>query len=134
MIVTDASAVVAALTSDGAAGENARKLFREDDFLVAPELIDLEVISTIRRKAVANEISEPRSREAISQLRWMPIKRECHEYLFERIWDLRDTVTAYDASYVAIAEILDVPLATFDARLTRAPGPTCEFILLDPTS
>lgn len=126
--------MVAALTSESAAGENARKVIREDDFLVAPELIDLEVISTLRRKAVAHEISEARSREAISQLRWMPIKRERHEYLFERIWELRDTVSVYDASYVAIAEILDVPLATFDARLTRAPGPTCTFILLDPTT
>lgn len=66
----------------------------------------------------------------MSELRWFPIKRERHEYLYERIWELRSTITPYDASYVAIAEILNVPLLTCDARLANAPGPTCDFILL----
>ena len=61
----------------------------------------------------------------------MQLSIECYPFepFAERVWELRNTLTSYDAWYVAVAEALDLPLATLDARLARAPGPKCKFLL-----
>jgi predicted nucleic acid-binding protein len=58
----------------------------------------------------------------------MTIQHWPHRLLASRAWELRDTVTYYDASYVALAELLDAPLVTLDRRLAQAPGPRCAFL------
>lgn len=129
MIVTDAGIVVAALVDDGVAGAGARRRLSEEE-LVAPELVDLETLSVLRRLHHRGLISTARADQAAADLGVLPITRAPHAPLITRCWQLRETVTTYDAAYVALAESLGVPLVTTDARLTRAPGPTCTFEVL----
>ena len=91
--------------------------------LHAPHLIDVEVLSALRRLVSSGEATAERSGEAIADLLDMPIERYPHDILVPRIWQLRENFSAYDASYVALAEALadePVPLLTADARLARA--------------
>ncbi len=64
----------------------------------------------------------------------MPLQRAAHRPLLVRCWELHDNLTVYDASYVALAEALDVPLLTGDRRLASAPGPRCHIEVLSPAS
>lgn len=88
----------------------------------APELIDLESANTIRALVCRDALAADDGRAALSDIRDTPIARMTHRPLLERIWELRHSLTAYDASYVALAERLDVPLLTCDGRLARAHG------------
>jgi predicted nucleic acid-binding protein len=87
-----------------------------------PHLADVEVASVLRRLVAADAISERLAREALEDLADLGIDRHAHDPLLERIWELRRNVSAYDASYVALAEVLDAPLLTCDKRLKRASG------------
>jgi len=129
LIVVDASALAAALADDDADGDAARDRL-EDDRLAAPEVIDLEIASMLRRKCGAGIISLPRALTALADLQTMRLSRRSHGPLLNRIWELRDNVTPYDAAYVALAENLGVTLVTADARLARAPGTRCAFEVL----
>src|SRR5262245_38321853 len=95
--------------------------------LAAPEIIDLEVMSVWRRTL----IDERRAALALGDLRDLPLKRASHSALLSRCWELRHNLTPYDASYVALAEALDVPLLTADRRISRAPGIRCSVNLTD---
>jgi len=88
-------------------------------------LVDVELASTLRRDVREGRVDERRGRQALSHLAALPLRRARHLPLLPRIWELRENVTSYDAAYVALAELLDVPLLTADARLARAPGPRC---------
>lgn len=88
----------------------------------APHLLDLEVAQVLRRYVARAELPEPRGREALELLRAFPLTRYPHEPLLGRIWELRASLTAYDAAYVALAEALGVTLLTRDQRLARATG------------
>jgi len=90
--------------------------------LDAPHLIDLEIASTFRRLEAAGRVSSRRALVALDDLTALPLERHPAATLLPRIWQLRRILTAYDASYVALAEALDVPLLTTDARLARAHG------------
>ncbi|CAN5913512.1 PIN domain-containing protein [soil metagenome] len=120
MIVLDASAAVAVLLN---LGENARliwnRIAEEDGEVHVPHLFEIEVVSALRRHTVRRESSE-RSVELIEDLMSMRLTRYPHTALLRRIWELRNNITAYDAAYVALAETLDVPLITLDAKLARA--------------
>jgi predicted nucleic acid-binding protein len=129
LIVVDASALAAALADDDADGDAARDRL-EDDRLAAPEVIDLEIASMLRRKCGAGIMSLPRALTALADLQTMRLSRRSHGPLLNRIWELRDNVTPYDAAYVALAENLGVTLVTADARLARAPGTRCVFEVL----
>lgn len=129
MIVVDASVLAPALADDGSDGDRARARLR-GEALAAPELIDLETASVIRRQVHAGRLPVRRARLALGDLVDLPLRRAPHRPLLVRCWELRDTVSAYDASYVALAEILDVVLLTADARLARAAGPRCEIELI----
>ncbi len=130
-LVIDASSVVAALVDNGPAGRWAETLLIENA-LAAPHLLPVEVASVLRRASLAGELSADTASIAHGDLIDLPVELFGYEHLAERVWDLRMTVTSYDACYVALAELLDAPVATLDRRLARAPGPRCQFLLPDP--
>ncbi|HSQ33178.1 MAG TPA: type II toxin-antitoxin system VapC family toxin [Gemmatimonadaceae bacterium] len=122
MIVVDASAMLELLlrTETGAAVE--AKLFRRDETIHAPALIDLEVAQVLRRFVARGDMTEARARASLDLLVAFPMERYSHETLVRRIWALRENLTAYDAAYVALAEGLRAPLLTCDSKLAAAPG------------
>jgi len=121
LIVVEASAMLEVLlgTATGALVED--RLLTGGESLHAPHLLDVEVAQVLRRYAAAGELTPKRGREALMDLVDFPIHRYPHDVLLPRIWELRHNVTAYDAAYVALAEILAAPLVTCDARLAAAP-------------
>ena len=125
MIVVDASVLATALGDDGPDGDDARARLR-DQRLSAPEIVDLEVASVWRRQLQAGKIDQRRARLALADLADIPLQRARHRPLLARCWELRDNLTIYDASYVALAEVLGVTLLTADRRLASAPGLRCE--------
>jgi predicted nucleic acid-binding protein len=125
VIVVDASVLAVALGDDGADGERARVRLT-DEVLAAPELVDLETVSVWRRQVAAKLMTARRAALAVSDLKNLPLQRSPHRPLLERIWELRNAVTTYDAAYVALAEALHVVLVTADARMARAAGIRCE--------
>jgi predicted nucleic acid-binding protein len=88
--------------------------------LHAPHLLDLEVVSAVRRKLQRGELRFERAFAAIGLLERLRVTRYPHSPLLRRAWELRDEVTVYDAAYVALAERLAVTLLTLDASLARA--------------
>lgn len=129
MIVVDASVLAPALADDGDDGDRARDRLRGRR-LCAPELVDLEVASVLRRATAVGELEARRGAQALSDLALMPLRRVGHVHLLDRIWELRDNVTVYDGAYVALAELVGATLLTADARLSRAPGSRCRIQLL----
>jgi len=129
VLVVDASALAPALADDGPDGDTARTRLRGES-LVAPELIDLETTSVIRRQLQAGHLDARRAELALTDLIELPLRRAAHRPLLARCWELRQNVTVYDAAYVALAELLDVVLLTADARLAKAPGLDCQLDLL----
>ncbi len=122
MIVADASAVLELLlrTPTGRLVED--RCLRDSESLHAPALIDLEVTQVLRRYVARGDMTETQARNAIELMIVFPIDRYGHQPLLRRIWTLRDNLTAYDAAYVALAEALDAPLVTCDAKLAGAAG------------
>ena len=120
MIVVDASAAVAALLNDG----QARRLLGAER-LHAPHLIDSEIASALRRQVHNKRISPMDGWKALDTWRHLALARYPIPGMLRRIWALRDNLSAYDASYVALAENLDCALVTADARLSNAPDKRC---------
>lgn len=116
------------LVDDGDQGQRARDRL-SDERLTAPELIDLEVASVLRRLCAGAQLDPARAAQALADLDDLRLERVPHRPLLRRCWELRHNVTVYDAAYVALAEILDVTLLTADQRLTNSPGTTCTFEL-----
>ena len=130
MIVLDASVVIALLL-----GTPDEHLVREqigaaDQTLHAPHLLDVEVAQVLRRYCLFEGLSAARGEAALQDLGALDIQRYAHDGMLARIWQLRPNMTAYDAAYVALAEALDAPLITFDARLARASGHAASITLL----
>ena len=98
------------------------RLFGQDETLHAPHLLDVEVAQVLRRYYLHRELSSRRAEQALDDLAALKLERYPHEPLLPRIWQLRENITAYDAAYVALAEALNAPLLTCDARLADAPG------------
>jgi predicted nucleic acid-binding protein len=132
VLVVDASVLATALADDGDDGDLARARLRGEQ-LAAPELVDLEIASVLRRQVAANAVDPRRANLALNDLLAMPLRRASHRPLLSRCWELRDNLTVYDAAYVALAEALRAVLLTGDARLARAPGPRCRVEVLAPT-
>ena len=122
MIVIDASALLEALLGTPLAAAVNDRLFAPRQTLHAPHLLDVEVGQVIHRYARSGQITPQRALAALSDLLALPLHRHSHDFLLPRIWDLRNNLTAYDAAYVALAEMLDSPLLTHDRRLAAAPG------------
>lgn len=88
----------------------------------APEMMDLEVCNVVRKMVLRGEARRGDATEMIRDIRDAPVLRVGHRHLVDRVWELRDDVTAYDASYIALAEAVGVPLLTCDTRISRAGG------------
>lgn len=129
MIVVDASVLAVALGDDGPDGGRARSRLMGED-LAAPELVDLEVVSVWRRLVAAGAILPRRAELALNDLVSMPLRRSPHAALIPRCWELRGNLTVYDASYVALAEMLGLDLVTADRRLASTPRIRCRVDLL----
>lgn len=113
-----------ALADDGPDGDTVRRRLPGEQ-LFAPEIIDLEVLSVLRRAVGRGSLNQRRAAFALEDLIDMPILRAPHRRLLARCWELRDNLTPYDAAYVALAEALETVLITADARLSKAPGLAC---------
>lgn len=120
MIVVDASAALSALLN---AGQARRTIASER--LHAPHLVDSEVASGLRRRVIAQRMGADAGWAALDTWRRLGLTRYPVFSLLDRVWELRDNLSACDASYVALAELLDCSLLTADARLGRAPGIRC---------
>lgn len=121
MLVVDTSAVLEALASRTPSAGLLERLAQDGD-LHAPHLIDTEVVHALRRMTIARVISDERATDARSDYAELTVLRYSHEPFSDRVWELRHNLSAYDATFVALAETLDAPLITCDARLAAAPG------------
>ncbi len=122
MIVVDASALLELLLRTRAGDAVSTRVFAPGETLHAPSVVDVEVLQVLRRHEAAKEMTRLRAQEALDDFRDLPLERYPHAPLLERIWDLRHAISAYDAAYVALAEALDAPLLTCDAKLSRTRG------------
>jgi predicted nucleic acid-binding protein len=127
-IVVDSSVMVAALVDGGSVGEWAEELLMSGP-LAAPHVMPVEAANILRRSASAGDISTDVASLAHQDLMSLPIELFPYSLCASRVWELRSTVTAYDAWYVALAETIGARLATLDIRLSRATGTRCEFAL-----
>ena len=110
------------MNADGSSLAIRERMGRSNGGLHVPHLFDVEVLHALRRHALRGTPSKERSLQASEALRDLRAVRYPHAALFWRIWELRDNLTAYDAAYVSLAETLDAPLVTTDARLARSSG------------
>ncbi len=122
MIVLDASALVELLLATPLGLAEAARIADPSLGLHVPHLADVEVAQALRRYERDGELGNGVASTALDDLRALGLTRHAHEPLLERVWSLRNNMTAYDAVYVALAEALGAPLLTCDARLARAPG------------
>ena len=119
MLVADASAVIGALLNARVRGVLA------DLQVHAPHLMDSEIASAIGRRVRTGRLDSRAGWELLERYRRLGIMRHSTFPMFERIWELRDNLSAYDAAYVALAEALDCTLLTGDARISGTPGLRC---------
>ncbi len=133
-LVADASVLAEYLLGTAVGGEIA-EMFHRDPSLHVPHLAVVEVVSVLRGWVRAGHVTRSRAEAALDDLSDLPAMRWPADPLLPRIWALRDNLSAYDATYVALAEALDATLVTADARLARAvPGETCRIELVrNPT-
>ncbi len=129
-IVVDSSVIVAALIDTGPDGVWAEQVI-DDQVLYAPELVRVETTNVLRRLERAERITAAEANGAQEDLAQLEIEQFPFEPFSDRIWELRHTVTSYDAWYVAVAEELGYPLATLDRRLAKTVGPKCKFLTPD---
>jgi predicted nucleic acid-binding protein len=125
MIVIDASAAIEWMLQTPKSAEIEARIFRkpgESPRLHAPHLLDVEVAQVLRKHVAKGFVSEGRGQTALEDFLQMPILRYPHDVLLPRVWELRKKLTAYDAVYVALAEALEMPLLTCDAKVAGAPG------------
>ena len=120
MIVIDASAAVLGLLNDGEA-----RAMLDEDAIVCPHLADSEVVHALRSQVLRGDLDAVLAEGVIGVWSSLGLERVGVVGLLGRVWELRENLSAYDATYVALAEALAVPLVTADGRLARAPGPRC---------
>jgi predicted nucleic acid-binding protein len=130
VIVADASALLELLIGTEAAPAIAARLLDRAETLHVPHLVDVEITQAIRRYAAAGDLSPRQGERALAELVELPLSRYPHGIFLPRAWELRRSVTAYDAMYIALAEALDAPLVTRDAKLARAHGHRARIELL----
>jgi predicted nucleic acid-binding protein len=130
MAVVDASAVLEVLLKTPLGARIAPRILSPDATLHAPHLLDIELMHVLRRLAQSGALTSSSAQQAIEDILDLQLIRYPHDGLLYRIWELRGTISAYDASYIALAEFLDMPLLTCDARLSRSHGHEARIELL----
>ena len=126
--VVDASVLVAATTDAGADGSWAEGVVARGE-VIAPHLVLVEATNILRRLERSRQLTRLEATAAQRDVLDLDIVLLPFEPFAERVWELRQNVSSYDAWYVAAAEAFGVPLATLDRRLSRASGPSCRFLL-----
>jgi len=121
VLVVDTSAVLGALVGRPPDRRLVDRLSSDGD-LCAPHLLDVELLDALRRLVIGGQLSEDRAADARDDFADLAVARYDHVALADRSWELRHDLTAYDATFVALAELLGVPLVTCDARLADASG------------
>jgi predicted nucleic acid-binding protein len=132
LIVIDASVLANVVGDDQTDGDRARAELRSAGGVSAPDLVDVETAAVLRKRWLAKTISARRFASAIEDLEALALDRYPTLPFMRRAYDLRENVTACDAAYVALAEILGCELLTADRRLANAPGIRCSVRVLDP--
>jgi predicted nucleic acid-binding protein len=132
MIVLDASALVELVLDTPAGRRVASRIADPALGLHIPHLADVEVTQALRRYTQKGEIDASESAQALTDLRALDLQRHAHEPLLDRVWELRENFSAYDATYIALAEVLDTILLTCDGPLARAPGMVARVELIAP--
>jgi predicted nucleic acid-binding protein len=128
VIVLDASVVLEVLLQTPLGLRHAGRLFGEERH--APHVLDLEFAQALRRLTLSGEFAGERARLAFDIYADLTFVRHPHDALLQRIWELRFSVSAYDAAYLALAEGLEAPLLTCDAKLSRSHGHRAKVVLL----
>ena len=123
-VVCDASAIVALLLDAGADGQWATDALTGTE-IAAPSLMMFEASNLIRRHELAGHVSPDQAVQAHADLVELAIEQWPYELLASRVWELRNNLSSYDASYVALAEITGAPLVTLDRQIAQAPGLRC---------
>ena len=129
-LVVDASVLVAATTDAGREGVWAEDVLGQG-WIAAPHLVLVEATNILRRLERSKELTRIEAAAALRDVVRLDIELIAFEPFADRVWELRQNLTSYDAWYVAIAEAFDLPLATLDRRLARATGPSCRFLVPD---
>ncbi len=124
MLIVDASCLYE-VVADTARADDVRARLAADPDHAAPSVVDVEVVSVIRRDFLLGHLDATAADQAVEDLRDWPGERFGHRPLLGRVWELRGSLRAWDAFYVALAEVLLGTLITGDARLAKAPGPRC---------
>jgi predicted nucleic acid-binding protein len=122
VIVLDASAAIEFLLRTPSGIAIGRRILSSGETLHAPHLIDVEVCQVLRRCVTAGDITKRRAEEALQDLVDLRLRRYPHAPFLHRVWKVRGNLTAYDALYVALAEMLDATLLTRDGKIAAAPG------------
>jgi predicted nucleic acid-binding protein len=122
MTVLDASVLVELVLQTATGRAVADRIADPELRLDAPHLVDVEVAQTLRRYVREANIDVTEAGVALTDLSALDLRRHAHEPLLDRVWELRENLSAYDAVYVALAEALETTLLTCDARLAKAPG------------
>jgi predicted nucleic acid-binding protein len=131
-MVLDASALVELLLHTPTGRAVALRIADPAVSLHVPHLADVEIAQALRRYTQDGELNAAAAAVAIEDLRALDLQRHAHEPLLDRVWELRHNLTAYDAIYLALAEVLDLKLLTCDGRLARAPGASRRIDLVKP--
>lgn len=124
MIVLDASALIELLLGTPRGLKVAESLDNEEKSVHVPHLADVEVAQVLRRLVTAKAIGDALAGQAVDELQNLPPVRHAHDVMLDRLWAMRRNVSAYDAAYLALAEVLDATLLTCDRRLARAAART----------
>lgn len=121
----DASAAVLGLMNDGEA-----RATLETEPVVCPHLVDAEVVNALRSQVFRGDLDGAVAERMVDVWQRLGLERVGVSGLLGRVWELRDNLSAYDATYVALAESLESPLMSADGRLARAPGPRCAITIV----
>jgi len=125
LIVLDASVLANLVGDDGEDGMRARSEVREVGTIAAPDLVNVETVSVLRKRWLAGTLSDSRFAAAVEDLVALAFQRYPTRLFLRRAYELRANLTAYDAAYIALAEALGCAFVTADRRLARVPGPRC---------